>query len=413
MDLSSNAVVYFLSYDGMTDPLGQSQVIPYLSGLRKKGFDITIVSFEKKQNKRHVPIVKELLSSNSIKWIRLDYTKKPPLISTMYDIWKLERTVKQLIKNDKGKKVLLHCRSYITALVGLVYKKKGTANFIFDMRGFWADERLEGGIWSMKNPFQRLGYKYFKKKEIEFLLHADYTVSLTNKGKAVINELIVKGKNIPIEVIPCCVNTELFSKNFSNTNKLEINKSLQVEKNQFVLGYVGSIGTWYMLEEMVAFYKVLLESKQTAVFLFITKDDPKHIELEFDKQRVSKKGLRITSAERSEVPDYIELFDWSIFFIKPVFSKQASSPTKQGEIMSMGKPILCNTNIGDTDLIISKYNAGVLLKNFENHDYKLAVESMLSWNNDADAIRYGAIDYFDLEKGIDSYEKIYKSCLIK
>jgi hypothetical protein len=39
--------VIYISYDGMTDPLGQSQVIPYLIGLTKKGHNISIISCEK------------------------------------------------------------------------------------------------------------------------------------------------------------------------------------------------------------------------------------------------------------------------------------------------------------------------------------------------------------------------------
>ena len=39
--------VLYVSYDGMTDNLGQSQVIPYLKGLRKKGYAVHILSCEK------------------------------------------------------------------------------------------------------------------------------------------------------------------------------------------------------------------------------------------------------------------------------------------------------------------------------------------------------------------------------
>ena len=41
--------ILFISYDGMTDPLGQSQVIPYLQGLSKHGYEIFLLSCEKKQ----------------------------------------------------------------------------------------------------------------------------------------------------------------------------------------------------------------------------------------------------------------------------------------------------------------------------------------------------------------------------
>ena len=49
--------ILFLSYDGMTDPLGQSQVIPYLEGLSKSGYGITILSFEKKERFKKMKII--------------------------------------------------------------------------------------------------------------------------------------------------------------------------------------------------------------------------------------------------------------------------------------------------------------------------------------------------------------------
>ena len=39
----------YISYDGMTDPLGESQVIPYLRELSKKGVKISILSAEKSE----------------------------------------------------------------------------------------------------------------------------------------------------------------------------------------------------------------------------------------------------------------------------------------------------------------------------------------------------------------------------
>ena len=39
--------VLYISYDGMTDPLGQSQVLPYVFGLQKRGYEFHVLSFEK------------------------------------------------------------------------------------------------------------------------------------------------------------------------------------------------------------------------------------------------------------------------------------------------------------------------------------------------------------------------------
>jgi hypothetical protein len=42
--------ILYIAYDGMTDPLGQSQVLPYISGLSKLGYQFTLISCEKPEH---------------------------------------------------------------------------------------------------------------------------------------------------------------------------------------------------------------------------------------------------------------------------------------------------------------------------------------------------------------------------
>ena len=39
------------------------------------------------------------------------------------------------------------------AEVGLSLNKKFGVKFLFDMRGFWADEKADGGAWNTKKWF--------------------------------------------------------------------------------------------------------------------------------------------------------------------------------------------------------------------------------------------------------------------
>ena len=137
------------------------------------------------------------------------------------------------------------------------------------MRGFYADERVDGKLWNKNTfPFNKI-YNYFKKKETAFLQHADCTISLTENGKKEIESWKLPNQS-PIKVIPCCTDENLFqTKNISDKRE-----ELGIKKDDFILSYVGSIGTWYMLDEMLDFFKVLNEKKPNAKFLFITKDDP-------------------------------------------------------------------------------------------------------------------------------------------
>src|SRR6185295_19129895 len=170
--------VLYLSHDGLTDPLGQSQILPYIIGLSTKGFQFTIITFEKENiDPERMNLVTRICKQNNITWIQLQYYKRPPVLATLYDLWRLNKMVDEVIK--KNKISILHCRSYPTSLVGLTAKRNWGVKFVFDMRGFWADERVEGGLWNLRNPLYRMIYHYFKKKESEFLKEADHIISLT------------------------------------------------------------------------------------------------------------------------------------------------------------------------------------------------------------------------------------------
>ncbi len=131
-----------------------------------------------------------------------------------------------------------------------------------------------------------------------------------------------------------------------------------------------------------------------------------------NERKIDQKRIIITTAERQTMPTHILLAQVAIFFIKPVFSKKASSPTKQGEIMGMGVPIICNNYIGDTAHIIQDSRAGLVVDNFDHRLYRSILERLdeiVKLN--ADKIREGAKKYDSLEKGISEYETTYTKVL--
>ena len=399
-----NKNILYISYDGLTDPLGQSQILPYIIGLTQQGYNFTIISAEKvevyeigKEN------IFKICSENNIDWQPVKYTKKPAILSTIKDIKTITKLSNKLHKQKKFS--VVHCRSYISSIVGLKMQKKYDIKFIFDMRGFWADERVDGNIWNLNKHHYRLVYKYFKKKEMQFCDSADAIVSLTHIGKKIMQEQWQVSK--PIYVIPCAVDTNLFKP------KINVNSKFKTQKSELTLGYLGSIGTWYMLDEMLDFFKVLLEKYPKAKFKFVTTETPATILNKAIVRDIDIDHFEISSAERLNVPNELSKIDIGIFFIKPSFSKQSSSPVKQGEFMAMGIPVIANTGIGDTDNIINKYKSGLLVKEFNKLEYKRIVnlikEELI---NNKEPILKGAKEYFSLNTGVDTYKKVYSDLII-
>ncbi len=393
----------------MTDPLGQSQVIPYLEGLVKKGYTVTLISSEKPERNNEQQKIQQILSTAGIDWHPITYTKTPPVFSTVKDIRSIYKLAVRLLKEKKF--VVVHCRSYIAALVGLRLKKNFGTKFIFDMRGFWADERVEGGIWNLKNPVYKTIYNYFKKKEKQFLEQADYIISLTENAKhEIFSWKNISNHPLKIDVIPCCVDMNLFDSSKISSAEIENEKKeLGLSDSEFVLSYVGSIGTWYLCDEMLQFFSRLLKKIPSAKFLFITPELKEFILEKAKLRNIPIENLVILKATRNEMPLLLKCAAISIFFIKPSFSKKASSPVKQGEIMSMGIPIICNSNIGDTDLIVRESNAGFILNELNDSAFDYAIEQLQKLKElSPTEIRKGAEKFYSLEKGIEAYDSVYK-----
>ena len=400
--------VLYISYDGMTDALGQSQVIPYLEGLSQSGFEIHLLSCEKPERFReNFSEINEKLQKSQIAWHPVTYTSKPPILSTLKDIKKLRKEAENL--NKKHHFNIVHCRSYIASLIGLRLKKKENIPFLFDMRGFWADERIDGKIWDLKNPLYFLIYTYFKRKEKEFMNHADHIVTLTHKAKTEISENFGLYHNVAITVIPCCVDNALFcSDNITESDKNAWFEKLGIKQGAFVLSYSGSVGTWYMLDEMLVFFQILLESYPEAKFLFITPDAPASIFSMAEKKNIAVEKIIVYKAKRQEMPQLLSLSTLALFFIKPLYSKQASSPTKMGELMSLGIPFITNSGVGDIDLLVQEHEIGIAIAKQSENSYRDAIRSIPSLlEKGTETYKKLAKTNYSLDFGVSQYLKIY------
>ncbi|MBK6381473.1 MAG: hypothetical protein IPF72_18125 [Chitinophagaceae bacterium] len=112
------------------------------------------------------------------------------------------------------------------------------------------------------------------------------------------------------------------------------------------------------------------------------------------------------------MPALLSLSSYSIFFIKPCYSKQSSSPTKHGEIMAMGIPVITNGGVGDVAEIVQSTHSGIVIDEFTDAVFESAINEVANKKDyDAVAIRAGAVKWYSLENAIEKYTRIYKSIL--
>jgi glycosyltransferase involved in cell wall biosynthesis len=358
----------YICYFGLREPLVQSQVVPYLRELASSGIDLTLLTFEPNSPEWSAAECQQWhksLRKQGIRWTWLRYHKSPSLPATIYDILVGNLVCCYLVL--KYRIDVVHARGHVPAAMALLARALGIAKLIFDIRGFMPEEYVDAGVW----PAGGVLYRITKAVERRLLAAADAFVVLTDRAR----EILFPGCSMtdplgrPLEVIPCCVDMTRFEA-ASFGLRDAIRDKLNVNGRR-VLAYVGALGGWYLSSEMAEFIKLARERDPAIFALVLTQSGT---QAESFKSRLGQLGLSpgdycVGSVSPNEVPDYLAAADFAFCFIKPGYSKLASSPTKIGEFLASGLPVLCNSGIGDLDDVLVTNRVGIILENFDRGAY--------------------------------------------
>ena len=395
----SRVPVLYITYDGLLEPLGQSQVLPYLLCLAAN-FAITVLSYEKPQDWVDVQrreALREQLDRSDIRWIPLRYHKRPSVPATAFDIVHgvLRAAGFAILRSPQ----IVHVRGYVPGVIGLALKSVMRVRLIFDMRGFWPDEKVDAGTWRRDSLVYRVA-KWFEKK---LLQGADVVVSLTQAGVAAMREFpYLQGREVRFEVIPTCTDLALFHSSSRRHTR---------GGHGFVLGYAGSVGTFYLFDEVLECFKELLKERPDGRLLILNQGAHDYIHARIRALNVPADRVELHSAEYREVPNYIRQMDAGAFFIKPVFSKTSSAPTRLGEFLGCGVPCLVNAGVGDMDAVVSRKRVGIVMREFSTEARTMAVRELLALCAE-EGTRARCVEvahrHFSLEQGVAAYRRIYR-----
>lgn len=386
----------YLSYDGALDPLGQSQILPYLRGLAARGAAITLISFEKRVDREvsgGIEALRGELGARRIRWIHLTYHKRPTVLATSFDLLVGLLRAAAVVRRERVQ--VVHARSYMAALMAWVLKRLFGVRFVFDMRGFWADERVEGGLW----PSKGFLYHLVKRLERRFLRDADEVVTLTEKARVTIERW--PGLEVSrVTVIPTCVDLERFS----------ASASFEPPSPSPVLVYAGSLGTRYFLEGMCDFYAQVRQRHPGAKFNVLTPTRVEAVEV------LSQRGLgpplvTCATVPPEEIPGWLARSHLGLAFYKPGWARQGTCPTKVGEYLAMGFPVVVNAAVGDMGEVIGANDVGVVISDFSVEAYSRAldrIEELWADPGLASRCRRVAESCFSLELGVDRYWGMYQ-----
>jgi glycosyltransferase involved in cell wall biosynthesis len=392
----------YLCYLSLEDPLAWTQVVAYLSGLAERGHTIHLLSWEPKgvtaQRRREI---ESELGDRGITWHTLPYHKRPSLPATIYDVLRGVVRAYRLIKRHDIE--LLHARSHVPAAVALVLARLRGRKLVFDLRGLMAEEFVDAGRWKQGG----LPFRITKRVERAALDRADGIVVLTERVRA---QLFGDATDSRVQVIPCCA--DLASIEAQHGRRREIRERLGIEDRTVML-YLGKFTGWYLEGEMAEFFRVAGELLPELHFLVVTQADPRLITDELSSRAAAPSRFTVTQVSPAEVGSYLAAADFGISFILPAPSKVSSSPTKIGEYLGAGLPIVCGHGIGDVDPLLHRHRVGVVLDDFQPDAYRAATEDLRALLADPDTpkrCRQAAHSTLSLsDVGIPAYDRLYRT----
>jgi glycosyltransferase involved in cell wall biosynthesis len=363
------AALYICYYD-VTEPLVQTQVVAYLKALASQGVEIHLLTFERVRHPAEErAAIERALAADGITWHHLRYHQRPSLPATLFDIGVGALTAIRLCRRHAIP--LVHARSHVPAAMALVVQRVLGCAFLFDIRGLLAEEYVDAGHWRVGG----LKYRLTKAMERVFFRKADAFVMLTQRIKDVLTatEPALRGRADQITVIPCCVDLDRFSITHEQRNAYRQERRWEARR---VLTYVGKIGTWYLTGDMIGFFVALYRRDPRFFFQVLTQSDPEPLRAALVAAGVDPADFDIRYASPDRLPLILAASDAAISLIMASPSKRASSPTKVGECLAAGLPLVVNTGIGDCDRQVEDHQLGVVLSALTPAEFERGAERL-------------------------------------
>jgi len=376
--------VLYLVYWGACDPLGQALVIPACIRLAQLGVRLTLVTFEKPADLAQRDVVAELarkLQRDGISWTPLPYHKRPQLMAKPWDV--LRGVGRGLAERLNGKIDVVHGRTFLGGVMGLVTARLLRARLIFHNEGFYPDEQVDGGVWRRGSLVHRTA----RAIEDGLYRRADGIIALSRRARTEISGR--SGGAAPIIVVPSAVDLTRFRTSPANQYR---------DSGRLRLVYLGAIGLRYLFHEAVRFAIVALQEVGDVHLRVMTRTDPVAVREVLDETGLRPRYWSLTSLPHSDVPDELAKHDAGLSFLTRGISEHGCSPTKIGEYWASGLPV------------VTEERVGVVVRDHTEPAYREAVfqlRNLLSDPDTRDRCRRAAERHYGLEEACQRQVRLY------
>ena len=368
----------YLSFDSLSEGVGASQVTPYVERIATRDMQITLHSLEKTEPAQPL---RDRLRSAGIHWVPHAFGRP----GSSGGIARVLRAARWVRGAD-----LVHARSDLAAASCLLGRPE---HWLWDVRGLWADERIELGALATGSPQE----KVMRRIESASARQAGAAVTLS---AAIVSELARRhGPAIreKVFVVTTCVDLERF----------ELTGPLPLDPAHLVLS--GTLNTRYDVPAMIRLANSF--AKRCEAVLDVVRPVPSTWD-----GILAEAGARLSSSSPADMPQVMARATAGLCLLTPgrTRSSLGSMPTKLGEFLSSGRPVVVSAGLGDMPELLARHSCGVVVEDRSDEGLDAAAEALYDLAEDGETpkrCRALAEEHFDLDRGVDRLISAYRHAL--
>jgi len=270
-----------------------------------------------------------------------------------YKNWRLQRLIR--LRNID----YIHAES--TACGYILGRSKNPLIFTLDLHGFSEYETiLRSSIKNRNWLFAKLALKRAQKFDRVSILSANKIIAVSESMKQHLNQKY----NIDfskISVTPCLASTTTIinSKHEWRNARQILRNNINVEDSTTVIGYIGGLGVYQMVQEMLNFFHSYYSINNNSIFLLVVVGNSSELTNIIERRNMSHMVKIFKDIPHDEVKKYLCAMDAGLLFRKNDPVNYYASPTKFGEYLSCGVPVIASSNIGDLQSYINSSKLGI------------------------------------------------------
>lgn len=389
----------YIAEGGITNSVFDSQVFHLVRALKRGGINIKLALLEDFSQRKSKKLAERFSEVRAEFPDCIDMVSLPVLgrLSLCVDGMRLRWLAGRKWRGTQDGRIV-HARGHLGSYIAAKFFPSSW--IISDLRGLLGAEVMYysgGGLRALTKEFR---VSEILKMEKYIFKHSDRFFCVSSKLKEYI---IGQSDVLPdrITVIPTVVDTDFF---YFDAGKREEMRNLLGVKNRFVFIYSGGATRWQVPDKIIDLFRNLKKNIPEAFLIFLTND--------IKEARGYFKGMDqadflVANAPYKEVPSYLNASDAGILIREENPVNRVASPTKFGEYLCCGLPVIITKGIGDTENIVSELKSGVVIEDVNSIPEVNSVRSVIK--TDRSSLSVAASHIFSVKDNVNKIILVYKS----